>query len=61
MIGDDAEIVVLSIQGEQVKLGILAPKRVAVYRKEIYEQIQNENKEASASFINVKALSELKK
>jgi carbon storage regulator len=60
MIGDDAEIVVLSIQGEQVRLGILAPKRVSVYRKEIYEQIQNENKEA-AGFINVKALNELKK
>jgi len=55
MIGDDVEVVVLGIQGEQIKLGIIAPKRVAVHRKEIYEQIQTENKEAS-SHVNVEAL-----
>ena len=55
MIGDDVEVVVLGIQGEQIKLGIIAPKRVAVHRKEIYEQIQTENKEAS-SRVNVEAL-----
>ena len=60
MIGDEVEIVVLGIQGEQVKLGIIAPKRVAVHRKEVYEQIQMENKEASSS-INLKALNELRK
>ncbi len=49
MIGDDIEVVVLSIQGEQVKLGIVAPKNVSVHRKEIYEQIKLENKEALQS------------
>lgn len=49
MIGDNVELVVLGIQGEQVKLGIIAPKSISVHRKEIYEQIQNENKEAAHS------------
>jgi carbon storage regulator len=43
MIGDDVELVVLSVQGEQVKLGILAPKTIPVHRKEVYELIQQEN------------------
>jgi len=60
MIGDNVEVIVLGIQGEQVKLGIIAPKAVAVHRKEIYEQIRLENKEAS-SHINIQALKELKK
>ncbi|MDR0272954.1 MAG: carbon storage regulator CsrA [Clostridiales bacterium] len=46
IVGDNIEVVVLGITGEQVRLGILAPKTVAVHRKEIYEQIRNENKEA---------------
>jgi carbon storage regulator len=48
VIGDEAiEVVVLEVRGEQVRLGIKAPKNVAVHRKEIYEQILEENKEAS--------------
>lgn len=43
MIGDDIEIVIIDIKGDQVKLGIKAPKSVAVHRKEIYEEIQKEN------------------
>ena len=46
IVGDNIEIVVLGITGEQVRLGILAPKNVTVHRKEIFEQIRNENKEA---------------
>ncbi|WP_044749218.1 carbon storage regulator CsrA [Bacillus alveayuensis] len=46
-IGDDIEITVLAIQGDQVKLGINAPKHVEIHRKEIYLAIQNENNEAS--------------
>lgn len=46
MIGHDIEITVLEIKGEQVKLGINAPKSVPLYRKEIYMQIQEANKEA---------------
>lgn len=46
MIGHDIEVTVLEIKGEQVKLGINAPKAVPLYRKEIYVQIQEANKEA---------------
>lgn len=44
MIGDQIEIKVLSVEGDQVKIGIVAPKNVKVYRSEVYESIQNENK-----------------
>ena len=46
IIGDNVEVVVLSVMGEQVRLGIIAPKRIPVHRKEIYEQIQAENRQA---------------
>lgn len=49
MIGDDIEIVVVDIKGDQVKLGIRAPKNVAIHRTEIYQEIQNQNKEAAQS------------
>jgi carbon storage regulator len=47
IIGDEIEVVVLEVRGEQVRIGIRAPKNVSVHRKEIYEQIQEENKDAS--------------
>lgn len=40
MLGNDIEITVLEIKGDQVKLGIKAPKSVPIYRKEIYLQIR---------------------
>lgn len=43
VIGDDIEVVVLEVRGEQVRLGIRAPKDVTVHRKEIYAQIHEEN------------------
>lgn len=46
VINDDIEITVLGINGDQVKLGISAPKSIPVFRKEIYEQIQEENKQS---------------
>ena len=46
IINNNIEITVLEIKGEQVKLGISAPKDVPVYRKEVYVQIQEANKEA---------------
>lgn len=49
MIGNDVEITLLEIKGDQVKLGISAPKSVPIYRKEIYAQIQEENKSAGQS------------
>lgn len=47
IINNNIEITVLEIKGEQVKLGISAPKDVPVYRKEVYTQIQEANKEAA--------------
>ncbi|BAC14459.1 carbon storage regulator [Oceanobacillus iheyensis HTE831] len=46
-IGEDIEIEVIAIEGEQVKLGIRAPKSVDIYRKEIYVDITNQNNEAA--------------
>ena len=47
MINNDIEITILEIKGEQVKIGISAPKEGPVYRKEVYIQIQEANKAAS--------------
>ena len=47
MLGNDIEITVLEIKGDQVKIGVNAPKSVAIFRKEIYLQIQEENKKAA--------------
>ena len=44
IIADNIEITVLSIKGEQVKIGINAPKEIPVHRKEIYDQIVAENR-----------------
>ena len=56
VINNNIEITVLEIKGEQVKLGISAPKDVPVYRKEVYVQIQDANKEA----VNADGLEALK-
>ena len=55
VINNNVEITVLEIKGEQVKLGINAPKEVPVYRKEVYVQIQDANKDA----VNVDGLEAL--
>lgn len=47
VINNNIEITVLEIKGDQVKIGISAPKEVPVYRKEVYVQIQEANKEAT--------------
>lgn len=46
VINNNIEITVLEVKGDQVKIGIAAPKEVPVYRKEVYLQIQEANKEA---------------
>ena len=46
VINNDIEVTVLEVKGDQVKLGISAPKEVPIYRKEVYLQIQDSNKEA---------------
>lgn len=47
IIGDNIEIKILDITGDKVRLGIEAPRDIAIHRQEIYLQIQEENKEAS--------------
>lgn len=47
MLGNDIEVTVLEIKGDQVKIGIKAPKNVSIFRKEIYVQIEEENKKAA--------------
>ena len=47
IINNNIEITVLDIRGDQIKLGISAPKEIPIYRKEVYIQIQNDNKEAT--------------
>ncbi len=59
MIGDEIEVVVIDIKGDQVKLGIRAPKRVTVHRKEIYEEIRKENIAAMDSKLKPEELKEL--
>jgi carbon storage regulator len=56
MLGNDIEITLLEIKGDQVKIGISAPKSVPIYRKEIYLQIQEENRQAAGQEIDVEAL-----
>ena len=48
VINNNVEITVLEIIGDQVKIGINAPKDVPIYRKEVYLQIQEENKAAGS-------------
>jgi carbon storage regulator len=59
MIGDDIELVVIDIKGDQVKLGIRAPKNVTVHRQEIYEEIQQENIAALGSEFKPETLRDL--
>lgn len=60
IVNDNIEITVLEVKGDQIKIGIDAPKSVPIYRKELFEQIQKANTEA-ANTTSPQALSELLK
>ncbi|MCY8231413.1 carbon storage regulator CsrA [Priestia endophytica] len=47
-IGEDIELKIVDIDGEQIKLGINAPKHIEVHRQEVYEAIQMENEQAAS-------------
>lgn len=58
IINNDIEITILEVKGDQVKIGITAPKSVPVYRKEIYLDIKKANEEAMSG-ANVEKLKNL--
>lgn len=51
MIGDQIELVILGTDGDSVKVGVVAPQSVSIYRKEVYLAIQESNREAMRSSI----------
>jgi carbon storage regulator len=59
MLGSQVEITVLEVKGDQVKIGINAPKTVPVYRKEIYLQIQQSNRDAADGSVSVEQVEKL--
>ena len=58
IVNNNIEITILDIRGDQVKVGIAAPKEVPIYRKEVYLQIQEENK-AATNTDGISALADL--
>lgn len=60
VINNNIEITILEIKGDQVKIGISAPKEVSIYRKELFLQIQEENRK-SITVEGLEALNELLK
>ena len=51
ILNNNIEVTILDIKGDQVKIGIAAPKEIPIYRKEVYLQIQEANKEAMSQDI----------
>jgi carbon storage regulator len=59
VIGDDVTITIVEVRGDQVKLGINAPKNVSVHREEIYLEIQKENQLAANAAVAIDQLNSL--
>ena len=58
-IGNDISIQIIGIAGDQVKIGVDAPKTVKVFRQEVYDDIQRQNKEAALGSTALDALAKL--
>ena len=56
IINENIEITIVAVEGDQIKLGIQAPKDIDIYRKEVYLQIQTENNEAAQNHVDLMAL-----
>ncbi len=61
MIGEDIEIIIVDIKGDQVKIGIKAPRNVTVHRAEVHQEILDENKKAINTQVTVQDLGNLSK
>ena len=61
IIGDDITVTVLSVSGDSVKIGISAPRHIPVNRREIYEQIKEQNQKAATTTPTTTVLSSLAK
>ncbi len=59
IINNNVEVTILEIKGDQVKVGIKAPKSVSIYRKELYLQIQETNKESAQNIESIEAIDEM--
>ena len=61
IIDDDIEIIVTAIEGDTIKLGFKAPKHITIHRKEVYLEIQEENRLATTNVINLSDFLNMKK
>ena len=58
-IGNDITLTIIEIKGDQIKIGVEAPKDVKVFRQEVFNAIQDENKKAAMQTNNLAALGAL--
>ncbi|MCY9528646.1 MULTISPECIES: carbon storage regulator CsrA [Paenibacillus] len=61
VLNNDIEIQIVSVDGEQIKIGISAPKDVVILRKELVEEIKATNQEAVAHYVDIDMLKKIKK
>lgn len=61
IIDDNIEIIVTAIEGDTIKIGFKAPKHITIHRKEIYLEIQEENRQATSNVINLSDFLNMKK
>lgn len=61
VIGDTIRLTVIDVQGDQIKIGIDAPRNVSIYREEIYQEVLAANRQASQPGSHAEILKEMKK